>query len=107
MSQAAPATKSANRKFEIDKYLAIAAPVVDAKGVKKDAREVGTYLDEANRRSNDGDTDGANDGLALGDCVPVHRFGGSSTHSGTQTCGGPGDAQQCRGEIRANVSHAG
>ena len=46
-------------------------------------------------------------GLALGDCVPVHRFGGSGTHPGTQTCGGPGDAQQCRGEIRANVSHAG
>lgn len=34
IAQAAPATKSANRRFEIDKYLALAAPVVEAKAVK-------------------------------------------------------------------------
>ena len=34
IAQAAPATKTANRKFEVDKYLAIAAPSADAKQVK-------------------------------------------------------------------------
>lgn len=34
IAQAAPATKTSNRRFEIDKYLSLAAPVTDVKAVK-------------------------------------------------------------------------